>query len=302
MSNAGQEVPSLSQDSISTNHSPVKRHTNHWSPMQSPALTTTSPRHTSKRDSNGILKTQEYSKPAIMTTTNNIHINHNRPRTTSTTSSSYGRAASDLASALQTKLSYAMTKVKNGWEDKTLPELEREFFVAETKDIPKAHMVFGNGYHTLSRQTASGEPAMKRRSLPPLRPSHDLSFPSRSTDRSSTASSSQGSSSCSGSPYANAAPPRLQPPAEIQSNGVRKSGHVSQWSFDHSAISPPRTPATEGSLRSAVDTERELEAALALQELGSPRSIAFPTSDLRSRPGTRNGAVNGHARGVEREL
>ena len=181
-----------------------------------------------------------------------------RRDSTSSTSSK----ASELAANLRTRLSYAMAKVHNGWEHKTLNEVEQ---LASRRGPGHRHSV------SLVDQSTSHDYARHDRSEGIHRNSSyyptfkSFAYPSK---RSSAQISSHRRGLSLGQPV------QLQPAAEIRTTPSSQESHRAAAL----SMSPPSTPIDGQSrrpptIRTETQTaEAERDALQALFQLGSPHT------------------------------
>lgn len=225
-----------------------------------------------KRTASGHVKNSSSIPSAPMTTAF-------PPRKTRTESiSSTGSRAGELAASLKARLGYAMAKVQNGWEHKSIGEVEH---LASQKMFPGRYSM--SHVENASRPSGFGlSNGMARVPayapyVPPLADTVD-SPPSKrhSAAYGNFTSGSQCQATLS------ASVPRLQPPADIRpGQGIRptRTPPMSSTSTHTSAMSPPRTPVNNYNARRPptvrTDTqtaEAERDALQALTQLGSPHN------------------------------
>ncbi|EMC96630.1 hypothetical protein BAUCODRAFT_122613 [Baudoinia panamericana UAMH 10762] len=186
--------------------------------------------------------------------------------------SSTSSRAGELAATLKARLGYAMAKVQNGWEHKTIVEVEQ---LAAHKVSPNRHSMshvdygmrplsagLSNGTARLSMYESYGPPQTDGIASPPSK---------RRSGTYDTLLSSSG--------YAPA--PHLQPAADIRPMSSSQS-YYSAPSRHHgpysSAMSPPQTPINGAprrppTIRTDTQTaEAERDALQALFQLGSPHT------------------------------
>ena len=176
--------------------------------------------------------------------------------------SSTGSRAGDLAANLKMRLGYAMTKVQNGWEHKSIGELEQMAVQPTSPHTSGGRRPSNGGFasraaafpmhdgHVQAHTEMPSSPPSKRRSGTYgniASPMHQLTF---------------------------SATPRLQPAADIRaSHDSHSAGY---------AMSPPRTPVSTfaprrpQAIRTNTQTaEAERDALQALTQLGSPHNSQF---------------------------
>ena len=228
---------------------------------------------TSPISSNGAKRTASgHIKNAPMTPNNAMSAGR---RSRAESLSSTGSRAGELAASLKARLGYAMVKVQNGWEHKTLDEVERLAAPQASRDGHiTSHQPYGQ------RPTSSGlTNGTSRLSMyePPHLPSMDGTRSPPSKRHSGTYASF--------TPQAYAptnTAPQLQPPADIRPTTTSHRHHAaptsSQGSHYGHAMSPPRTPMNSQprrppTIRTDTQTaEAEREALQALFQLGSPHA------------------------------
>lgn len=247
-------------------------HTNGEYALASP-MSVTSPVSTNgaKRTASGHVK----NAPSLPSTPVVTMSNGGRARAEST--SSTGSRAGELAQTLKTRLGYAMAKVQNGWENKTIAEVEQ---LAAHKMSPNRHSMshvdysprpisagLSNGAARLSMYEMQSHGGLDGTTSPP------------SKRRSGTYSSFMTSPR---QPLSGFGAANLQPPADIRptttSRQYYSAAPSSQTSNYSTAMSPPRTPINGHSrrpptLRTDTQTaEAERDALQALFQLGSPHA------------------------------
>ncbi|KAK5121610.1 hypothetical protein LTR85_004782 [Meristemomyces frigidus] len=241
----------------------------------SPMSVTSPVANAAKRTASGQVK----NAPSLPSTPMAATLNGRRPRAESI--SSTGSRAGELAQTLKTRLGYAMAKVQNGWEHKSIAEVEQ---LAAHKMSPNRHGMshvdysqrpvsagLSNGTARLSMYELQSQGALDGTTSPP------------SKRRSGTYTSFMTSPRQPGSGFGVA--PNLQPPADIRpTTGQRQyysaapSSQNSNYSNYNTAMSPPRTPINGQSrrpptLRTDTQTaEAERDALQALFQLGSPHA------------------------------
>lgn len=217
----------------------------------------TSPASTNgaKRTASGHVK----NAPSLPNTPLTAAYTGHRSRTDSI--SSTGSRAGELAANLKTRLGYAMHKVHNGWEHNNISEVEKlAAFKARGNRHSMSHLDYSarpassglsNGTERLSMYESS---LNGTRSPPPKRHS-GLYMPSSSQPTA-------------------AAPPRLQPAADIRPQHPQHRHYHTAPSSQTNIMSPPRTPNRRPpTLRTDTQTaEAERDALQALFQLGSPHT------------------------------
>ncbi|KAK6391817.1 hypothetical protein LTR65_004312 [Meristemomyces frigidus] len=225
-----------------------------------------------KRTASGHVK----NAPSLPSTPLASTFSGRRPRAEST--SSTGSRAGELAQTLKTRLGYAMAKVQNGWEHKSIAEVEQ---LAAHKMSPNRHSMshidysqrpvsagLSNGTARLSMYGLQGHGVLDGTTSPP------------SKRRSGTYASFMTSPRQPGPGFSVA--PNLQPPADIRSTASSRQYYSAAPSSQNgnysTAMSPPRTPLSGHSrrpptLRTDTQTaEAERDALQALFQLGSPHA------------------------------
>lgn len=195
--------------------------------------------------------------------------------------SSTGSRAGELAASLKTRLGYAMAKVQNGWEHRSIAEVEQL----------AAHKVLSpNNRYSMSHLQQYGEqhpPASGHSNGTLMAAAYDQQYAVSSHDRTRSPPPKRQSGSyahfIAASPqyhYSSNAP-CLQPPADIHAlpgSSIRQTyAHTHHSPAFTSAMSPPRTPSNgrrrPQPLRTDTQTaQAERDAVQALFELGSPHA------------------------------
>jgi len=232
-----------------------------------------------KRTASGHVK----NAPSIPSTPSNaIYAGGRRSRAESL--SSTGSRAGELAATLKARLGYAMVKVQNGWEHKSLAEVEQ---LAAHKISPHrrsmSHVDYGkrpvssglsNGTARLSMYEAA-EPLILEGPTSPPSKRHSGAYAAYSNQTYAPANTA----------------PRLQPPADIRPTDSSIRYHAAAASpsqprssnahhHHNHAMSPPRTPLNNQprrppTLRTDTQTaEAERDALQALFQLGSPHTAS----------------------------
>ncbi|WPG97872.1 Hypothetical protein R9X50_00065400 [Acrodontium crateriforme] len=195
--------------------------------------------------------------------------------------SSTGSRAGELAHSLKARLSYAMAKVQNGWEQKSFAEVEqlaahKAFLTSKRNSISQldyndrpVSSGLSSGAARMSMHETSSNGAYDGLTSPPSK-------------RHSGAYASYMTSPPQPHPSNFTRAPRLQPPADIHAVDLNKRrspmSPPNQSSGYPGSMSPPRTPMNNVSRRPATirtDTqtaEAERDALQALFQLGSPHA------------------------------
>lgn len=212
----------------------------------------------------------------------------NRSRAASAASSSSSRAG-ELAASLKARLGYAMTKVQNGWENKSFSEVER----LTAQKVANRHSMSHMDY---SRRPVSSGLSNGTSRLSMYEPHNSNNVPNLEGAFSPPSKRFSGSYTTfapTKAPHTTATTPRLQPAPDIRPMSGYRSHPYAQSSLQrarhNSAMSPPRTPVTQQPRRPhpiRTDTqtaEAEREALVALFQLGSPHGSQIPRAQTTSR-------------------
>jgi hypothetical protein len=213
----------------------------------------------------------------------------NRSRAASAASSSSSRAG-ELAASLKARLGYAMTKVQNGWENKSFSEVERLTAQKAANRHSMSHMDY-------SRRPVSSGLSNGTSRLSMYDPHNTNNVPNLEGAFSPPSKRFSGSYTTfapTKAPHTTATTPRLQPAPDIRPMSGYRSHPYAQPSLQRarhnsSAMSPPRTPVTQNPRRPhpiRTDTqtaEAEREALVALFQLGSPHGSQIPRAQTTSR-------------------
>nr|POE61051.1 hypothetical protein CFP56_64760 [Quercus suber] len=223
-----------------------------------------------KRTASGHVK----NAPSLPTSPVTFTKRHSRGESSSST----GSRAGDLAACLRTRLGYAMAKVQNGWEHRSIAEVEQL----------AAHKVLSNDdnrrmdYYGGQRPRTSGSAAERTSAF-----DQRYAIPSRDETASPPTKRLSGiyTNIMTTSPHFsyNPIPPRLQPAAEFRPLPLSSSSCSPSYpqpvpiASKASVMSPPRTPMSgqrrPQPLRTDTQTaQAERDAVQALFELGSPHA------------------------------
>ncbi|KAM3423698.1 hypothetical protein BST61_g1110 [Cercospora zeina] len=205
--------------------------------------------------------------------------------------SSSGSKAGEIAATLKARLGYAMAKVHNGWEHKSLAEVEqlaaqrhRSRTSASQIDHPRPGTSgLSNGASKMSGYDQHGRTMMDMTEAPPSKRTSGNYSQYQAHVQSHLQQSQQHFA------WQSTMPPRLQPAPDIRPTSSQRGGafagpilhplpqHVSN------AMSPPRTPISAASpqrpptIRTQTQTaEAERDALQALFQLGSPHTSVGP--------------------------
>ncbi|KAI5357961.1 putative transcription factor Nrm1/Whi5 [Septoria linicola] len=197
--------------------------------------------------------------------------------------SSSGSKAGEIAATLKARLGYAMAKVQNGWEHKSLAEVEQLAAERQRNRTSTSHLEqqrpgtsgLSNAALNLSMYDQYGRPMLNGDGPPPSKRTSGNYSHYQAQLQHQYASQGQA--------------PRLQPAPDIRptssQRGAYTAGPILQPFAQHvnAAMSPPRTPANvippqrPATIRTETQTaEAEREALQALFQLGSPHTSVGP--------------------------
>nr|POE94563.1 hypothetical protein CFP56_16803 [Quercus suber] len=195
--------------------------------------------------------------------------------------SSTGSRAGDLAACLKTRLGYAMAKVQNGWEHRSIAEVE-QLAAHKVFSDSNRHGAAYTDYHAGHRSGTSGLNGQRTSLFDPR-----YATPSRHETASPPTKRHSGSyaQTMATSPHFhhNSPTPRLQPAAEFRPLPSTSSSCSPTYSQAlplasiANVMSPPRTPSNGQRRPQPIRTDTqtaqaERDAVQALFELGSPHA------------------------------
>ncbi|PIB00211.1 hypothetical protein CB0940_03643 [Cercospora beticola] len=204
--------------------------------------------------------------------------------------SSSGSKAGEIAATLKARLGYAMAKVQNGWEHKSLAEVEQlaaqrhrsRTSVSQIDQQRPGTSGLSNGASRLSMYDQYGRTMLDMTEAPPSKRTSGNYSQYQAQLQSQLQQHQQHFASQSTTP-------RLQPAPDIRPTSSQRggaySGPILQPLPQHvsNAMSPPRTPISATSpqrpptIRTQTQTaEAEREALQALFQLGSPHTSVGP--------------------------
>lgn len=199
--------------------------------------------------------------------------------------SSTSSRAGEFAANLKARLGYAMAKVQNGWEHKTLHEVEQ--LAAERAQSNRYSLSLVDQSRPGTSGLSNGTAGLSM---------YDNNYSKGTLDFEQPPSKRQSGNyshlvSHSQRPSSSDPAPRLQPAPDIRptsSSGARYQAGYGQGmshAYKGSGMSPPRTPVTSvqarrpANIRTQTQTaEDEREALQSLLQLGSPHTSQIPRS------------------------